>query len=119
MFLCKDDQKKICGICVPLHSGHETLNIKDCCSKLAKPWIDMKSFITRQRQRIDQDPEIRARIPTSKYEVLEERCEKFFNLKYKEIMQYKESLDFEALELQEMQFVRYKEKLKDYIAKIF
>ena len=34
-------------------------------------------------------------------------------------MQLKDALDFEALELQEMQFVRYKEKLKDFLAKIF
>jgi hypothetical protein len=30
-----------------------------------------------------------------------------------------QALDFESLEMQEMQFIRYKEKLKDYIAKVF
>ncbi len=47
-----------------------------------------------------------------------ERSDKFFNEKYKEIMQMKENLDMESLNGQEMQLVRYKEKLKDYVANI-
>jgi hypothetical protein len=48
-----------------------------------------------------------------------ERSEKFFNEKYKEIMQMKENLAMESLNGQEMQLIRYKEKLKDYIANVF
>jgi hypothetical protein len=48
-----------------------------------------------------------------------ERSEKFFNEKYKEIMQMKENLDMESMTGQEMQLLRYKEKLKDYIANVF
>jgi hypothetical protein len=48
-----------------------------------------------------------------------ERSDKFFNEKYKEIMQMKENFDMESLNGQEMQLVRYKEKLKDYVANIF
>ncbi len=58
-------------------------------------------------------------IPDSKYSTIVERSEKFFNEKYKEIMQMKENLDMESLNGQEMQLIRYKEKLKDYIANIF
>lgn len=57
-------------------------------------------------------------IPDSKYQTIVERSEKFFNEKYKEIMQMKENLDMESLNGQEMQLIRYKEKLKDYIANI-
>jgi len=57
-------------------------------------------------------------IPDSKYSTIVERSEKFFNEKYKEIMQMKENLDMESLNGQEMQLIRYKEKLKDYVANI-
>lgn len=54
-FYCQDDQRKLCGLCVPLHSGHELINMKERCSQLAKPWIDMRIYVGRCIQRIEQN----------------------------------------------------------------
>jgi hypothetical protein len=76
-FRCDTDKIKICAICVPEHSGHVLISLKDGCMKLLKPWSDMRTKFTTIKQKLDNCvslPEKERNKLQSRYNSLLERC---------------------------------------------
>lgn len=74
-FYCKEDKEYFCSNCVnSFHKGHESFVLKTECATLFKPWLDLKSQITRFKKRLE---EIKDKVPEDEQAVLEKRVTKF------------------------------------------
>lgn len=107
-FICQVEKVKICGLCVPQHTGHSLINLKEQCGEILKKWTKLKMEASNWKKKLES---LADKIPSEKMETFNKRVNAL-NDKYEEILGLKRDFDYDQLVAEtEAEINRYKDKI--------
>lgn len=112
---CETDDIGLCTKCVPAHCSHPMFEIKDKCAELMKPWTDLKSHLSKLRNKLE--PNI-AKISEKDLASLDSNIAKF-HVKFNELLEHKRNCNFKDLQnIKDASYLRYEEKTVNFAKRL-